>query len=63
MGSDIESSVDRIARETRFSDVVRVDRGDDVLFCKPYLAVLRSEGEWQWNGLGGTAPLGEPIAV
>jgi CubicO group peptidase (beta-lactamase class C family) len=34
--SDIESSVDRIAEETRFSGVVRADRGDDVLLCKAY---------------------------
>lgn len=32
----LEGSVDRIARETRFSGVVRVDRGDDVQLVKPY---------------------------
>ena len=32
----LEGSVDRIATETRFSGVVRVDRGDDVQLLKPY---------------------------
>jgi hypothetical protein len=34
--SDLEASVDRIAAETRFSGVVRVDRGGDVELAKAY---------------------------
>jgi CubicO group peptidase (beta-lactamase class C family) len=34
--SDLATSVDRIVEETRFSGVVRVDRGDDVLLRKAY---------------------------
>jgi CubicO group peptidase (beta-lactamase class C family) len=34
--SDLEVSVDRIAAETRFSGVVRVDRGGDVQLAKAY---------------------------
>lgn len=33
---DLAASVDRVARETSFSGVVRVDRGDDVLLAKAY---------------------------
>jgi CubicO group peptidase (beta-lactamase class C family) len=33
---DLEGSVDRIAAETSFSGVVRVDRGDDTLLAKAY---------------------------
>jgi CubicO group peptidase (beta-lactamase class C family) len=36
MTNDIEASVDRIASETNFSGVVRVDRGDDILLRKAY---------------------------
>jgi CubicO group peptidase (beta-lactamase class C family) len=34
--NDLEVSVDRIAAETAFSGVVRVDRGDEVEFVKAY---------------------------
>jgi CubicO group peptidase (beta-lactamase class C family) len=34
--TDLEGTVDRIASETGFSGVVRVDRGDDVLVAKAY---------------------------
>ena len=34
--NDLEGSVDRIAAETAFSGVVRVDRGDEVEFVKAY---------------------------
>jgi hypothetical protein len=34
--SGLEGSVDRIAAETGFSGVVRVDRGDDVQLVKAY---------------------------
>jgi hypothetical protein len=34
--NDLEVSVDRIASETAFSGVVRVDRGDDIEFVKAY---------------------------
>jgi hypothetical protein len=32
----LEESVDRIAAETKFSGVVRIDRGDDVQLVKAY---------------------------
>jgi CubicO group peptidase (beta-lactamase class C family) len=34
--NDLEGSVDRIAAETAFSGVVRIDRGDEVEFVKAY---------------------------
>jgi CubicO group peptidase (beta-lactamase class C family) len=34
--SGLEASVDRIAAETRFSGVVRVDRGGDVQLARAY---------------------------
>lgn len=34
--SDLEGSIDRIAAETAFSGVVRVDRGDEVEFVRAY---------------------------
>ena len=33
---DLEGSIDTIAAETRFSGVVRVDRGEEVLVAKAY---------------------------
>jgi CubicO group peptidase (beta-lactamase class C family) len=39
--SDLEGSVDRIAADTGFSGVVRVDRGDDVQLVKAYGLALR----------------------
>ena len=34
--TDLEGTVDRIATETGFSGVVRVDRGEDVLVARAY---------------------------
>jgi CubicO group peptidase (beta-lactamase class C family) len=42
--SGLEESVDRLAAETRFSGVVRVDRGDEVLFLRAYGLADRGHG-------------------
>jgi CubicO group peptidase (beta-lactamase class C family) len=41
---DLEGSIDTIAAETRFSGVVRVDRGDEVVFAKAYGLAHRGFG-------------------
>ena len=41
---DLEESVDRVAAETRFSGVVRVDKGGRVEFAKAYGAAHRGHG-------------------
>jgi hypothetical protein len=46
---DLEASIDRIAEETGFSGVVRVDQGDDVEFVKANgspIEVSRSRTQW-----------------